>query len=143
MTLEVRERQTILHPFCPSLLLQLKIMRQNRRLIYNRVTVRHLKQRVKLEETVICTLKTREKMNNMVKQDVHHLEILPPPTKTEFGAQDRPLLDKDKMTYQNITEIVQQTFGLESLTPLLSSVQHNILATDAKYTSRKWSGTHH
>jgi hypothetical protein len=53
----------------------------------------------------------------------------------------RPLLDKDKMTYQNISEIVQQTFGLESLTPLLSSVQH-ILATDAKYTSRKWSGTH-
>jgi hypothetical protein len=64
------------------------------------------------------------------------------PAPHEYGIWGtRPLLDKDNMTHQNISEIVQQTFGLDTLTPILSSVQH-ILATDTKYSSRKWSGTH-
>jgi hypothetical protein len=52
----------------------------------------------------------------------------------------RPQLDKDNMTHQTIAEIVQKTFGLDSLTPLISTVQ-NILETDEKYTAKKWTGT--
>jgi hypothetical protein len=63
----------------------------------------------------------------------------PPPNEGGIWGT-RPLLDKDNMTHQKISEIVQQTFGLESLTPLLSPVQ-NILETDPKYSSKKWTGT--
>jgi hypothetical protein len=63
------------------------------------------------------------------------------PTPNEGGIwSTRPLLDKDNMTHQKISEIVQQTFGLESLTPLLSTVQNN-LETDHKYSTKKWTGT--
>ena len=63
----------------------------------------------------------------------------PPPNEGGIWGT-RPLLDKDNMTHHKISEIVQQTFGLESLTPLLSPVQ-NILETDPKYSSKKWTGT--
>jgi hypothetical protein len=85
---------------------------------------------------------TEDKGDNEQYGETGRTSLRNSPTPNENGIWGtRPLLDKDKMTYQNISEIVQQTFGPESLTPLLSSVQH-ILATDAKYTSRKWSGTH-
>ncbi len=51
------------------------------------------------------------------------------PAPHEYGIWGtRPLLDKDNMTHQNISEIVQQTFGLDTLTPILSSVQHILLS---------------
>ncbi len=85
-----------------------------------------------------------EEGNNGQGQDVEEgqkemdLSSSPPNEGRIWGT--RPLLDKDNMTHQKISEIVEQTFGLDSLTPLLRTVQ-NILETDERYSTKKWTGT--
>ncbi len=67
-------------------------------------------------------------------------EIISPPPNEGGIWGTPPQLEKDNMTHQKISEIVQKTFGLDSLTPLFSTVQ-SILETDDKYTGKKWTGT--
>ena len=63
------------------------------------------------------------------------------PTPHEHGVWgSRPALDKESLTHEQITGIVHNVFGIESLTPIMSEVQR-LLDKDDKYITRKWTGT--